>query len=85
MIDCKHFPVAALNEEEIRTTLDYKRRSNASKAIILVSKVSNCPDSFIKSAKRQEVDVLVVSTVNASLVNRIKDYFVGRRLRKRVK
>ena len=53
VIDCKHFPVAALNENEIRTTLDYKRRSNASKAIILVSKASNCPDNFIRSAKSQ--------------------------------
>lgn len=85
VIDCKHFPVATLNKEEIRTTFDYKRRSNASKAIILVSKVSNCPDSFIRSAKSQGVDVLEVSTVNASLVNQIKDYFIGRELRKRVK
>ena len=36
VIDCKHFPIAELNENEIQTTLDYKRRSKASKAIILI-------------------------------------------------
>ena len=62
VIDCKHFPKAALNEEEIRTTLDYKRRSKASKAFILVSSASNCPPSFLESAKRQGVNVETVST-----------------------
>ena len=53
VIDCKHFPKAHLNENEIQTTLDYKRKSKASKAIILVSEASNCPDSFKRSAKDQ--------------------------------
>ena len=75
VIDCKHFPIAELNENEIQTTLDYKRRSKASKAIILVSKSSNCPSRFMASAKRQGVLVLTVSTSSSSLVNRIRDFF----------
>ena len=62
VIDCKHFPKAELNEEEIRTTLDYKRRSKASRAFILVSSASNCPQSFLNSARRQDVSVEIVST-----------------------
>ena len=62
VIDCKHFPKAVLNEEEIRTTLDYKKRSRASRAFILVSSASNCPRSFLDSAKRQNVSVQIVST-----------------------
>ncbi len=62
VVDCKHFPKAALNEEEIRTTLDYKRRSRAARAFILVSSASNCPQSFLDSAERQGVRVEVVST-----------------------
>ena len=68
VIDCKHFPIAELNENEIQTTLDYKRRSRASKAIILVSKSSYCPSRFMASAKRQGVLVLTVSTSNFGLV-----------------
>ena len=62
VIDCKHFPKAELNEEEIRTTLEYKRRSRASRAFILVSSASNCPQSFLNSARRQDVSVEIVST-----------------------
>ena len=62
VVDCKHFPTAVLNEEEIRTTLDYKRRSKASRAFILVSSASNCPQSFLNSARRQDVSVEIVST-----------------------
>ena len=62
VIDCKHFPKAVLNEEEIRTTLDYKRRSRASRAFILVSSASNCPQSFLDSARHQKVSVEIVST-----------------------
>ena len=75
VIDCKHFPKTNLNENEIRTTLEYKKRSKASKAIILVSKASRCPDKFLQSAKTQEVKVLKVSVVKSKLVNKIKDYF----------
>ena len=75
VIDCKHFPIAELNENEIRTTLDYKRRSRAAKAIILVSKSSNCPSRFMASARRQGVLVLTVSTSNSNLVNAIRDFF----------
>lgn len=62
VIDCKHFPKAALTEEEIRTTLAYKRRSKATRAFILVSSASNCPQSFLDSASRQGVSVEIVST-----------------------
>ena len=75
VIDCKHFPIAELNENEIKTTLDYKQRSRASKAIILVSKSSNCPSRFMASARRQDVLVLTVSTSNLGLVNAIRDFF----------
>ena len=75
VIDCKHFPIAELNENEIQTTLDYKRRSRAAKAIILVSKSSNCPSRFMASARRQGVLVLTVSTSNSGLVNAIRDFF----------
>ena len=75
VIDCKHFPIAELNENEIQTTLDYKRRSKASKAIILMSKSSNCPSRFMASAKRQGVLVLTVSTSSSTLVNAIRDFF----------
>ena len=44
VIDCKHWPIGRLHEGEIQSTLDYKRRSGASKAIILISESSNCPD-----------------------------------------
>ena len=37
VVDCKHFPTAILNENEIQTTLEYKRLSKAAKAIILIS------------------------------------------------
>ena len=75
VVDCKHFRVAVLNENEIRTTLEYKRISNASKAIILVSASSNCPDNFVKSARRQGVLVVKVSTTGSKFVNRVKDFF----------
>ena len=75
VVDCKHFTKAYLNENEIRTTLNYKRKCRASKAIILVSKSSNCPQSFINSAQRQGVLVLKVSTTNSVIVNRMKDFF----------
>ena len=60
VIDCKHWPRSHLNEREIQTTLDYKRRSRASRAIILISESSNCPDTFIVSAERQNVPVIRV-------------------------
>ena len=75
VIDCKHFPIAELNENEIQTTLDYKQRSRASKAIILVSRSSNCPSRFMASARRQGVLVLTVSTSTSGLVNAIRDFF----------
>ena len=75
VVDCKHFPKATLNENEIQTTLEYKRKSKASRAVILISAQSNCPDSFISSAERQGVIVQKVSTVNARIVNRLKDRF----------
>ena len=64
-----------MNENEIKTTLAYKKISGASKAIILVSKASDCPDSFRRSAESQGVSVLEVSTVNFALANRIQDLF----------
>lgn len=87
VIDCKHFPIAVLNENEIKTTIDYRRRSRASKALILVSDTSNCPDRFVKSAERQNVPVLVVpKRTPKSLVGRLSaflnDMSFNRRLRR---
>lgn len=84
VIDCKHWPVAYLNENEIRTTLDYKTRSKASKAIILVSASSNCPEKFIQSASSQGVPVIRVSTVNTAIVKRVKDFFFRREMRRTI-
>ena len=75
VVDCKHFPKATLNENEIQTTLEYKKISRASKAIILVSASSNCPDTFVNSAREQGVRVKKVSTTNSNLLNKGKDLF----------
>lgn len=75
VVDCKHFPTAILNENEIQTTLEYKKRSKAAKAIILISGQSNCPDRFLRSAKRQGVPVIRVNVTDWSLVNRIREIF----------
>ena len=75
VVDCKHFPIAILNEHEIQTTLEYKRYARAAKAIILVSASSNCPDEFVDSARNQGVLVKKVSTVNSNLITKIKDFF----------
>ena len=74
VIDCKHFPTAELTEHEIYTTLDYKRRSRASKAILMVSSDSNCPQRFLDAAEREGVLVAPVSTPNSYLVRRIRDF-----------
>lgn len=75
VVDCKHFPIAVLNENEIQTTLEYKRRSRAAKAIILVSGESNCPDGFMRSAESQGVPVIRVEVTNWILVNKVKEIF----------
>ena len=75
VVDCKHFPTAILNENEIQTTLEYKRLSKAAKAIILISGQSNCPDSFKRSAERQGVPVIRVKVTDWSLENRIREIF----------
>ena len=40
VIDCKHYPKAILSRREVDDTLEYKRKSRASKAIILISQES---------------------------------------------
>jgi hypothetical protein len=84
VIDCKHWPIAYLNEHEIETTLDYKRRSKASKEIILVSASSNCPDKFMDSAYRQGVPVIRVRTVNTFLVKQIQEIFFKKEMRQHI-
>ena len=75
VLDCKHFPVATLNEREIQTTLEYKRRAKASKAFILISSVSNCPRSFLQSARKQGVVVVKVDTTWRQYVPFLKEKF----------
>ena len=75
VVDCKHFPIASLNEHEIQTTLEYKRYAKAAQAIILVSASSNWPDEFVSSARSQGVLVKKVSTANSNLITQIKDFF----------
>ena len=82
VVDCKHFPTATLSENEIQTTLSYKRLSKAAKAIILISEQSNCPDSFKKSAERQGVPVIRVKVTDWSLVNRIRQIFFKAEIQK---
>jgi hypothetical protein len=60
VIDCKHFPKADLSNHEIDTTLEYKDRSRASKAFVLLSDVSNCPPSVDRYAKSKGVKILRV-------------------------
>ena len=79
VIDCKHFPKAPLNENEIRTTVDYKRRSRASKAIILISSESNYDERFLQAARMNDVDVQVVSTQNAGRLKLLLDGLFGRK------
>ena len=74
VIDCKHFTKADLNQHEIDTTLDYKRRSRASKAILMVSNDSNCPQRFLDAAERQGVLVVTVSTPESYLLRRMRDF-----------
>ena len=73
LIDCKHFPIAPLDEREITRTLQYKRNSNASAAIMLISAVSNCPEEILGYAERRGLYVIQVSTVNREMVTTIRD------------
>ena len=90
VIDCKHWPVAFLNEAEIQTTIEYKIRSRASKAIILISQSSNCPDTFIKSAERQGVPVIRVrksanNTWFGSFRQIMHDFFFNKEIRRQIR
>ena len=83
VIDCKHFQVVALNEHEIDSTLEYKRRSKASAAIMLISGASEkFTPNFESYANSKGVHVIQVSTLNAALVNRIRNITVKRELRR---
>lgn len=75
VVECKHLTIATLSRYHIQTTLDYRRRSRATKAIILVSKGSNCPDSTLSFAESQGIRVLEISTKKSALVNKMKDFF----------
>lgn len=60
VVDCKHFITAAINRNEINTTLDYKRRCRASKAIMLISSVSKISDNILSYAEKNDVTVTKV-------------------------
>ena len=84
VIDCKHWPIANLNENEVDTTLDYQKRSKASKAIILVSASSNCPQRFLDYADRKGVPVIPVSTVDTFLVRHVREFFFRKEIRQHI-
>lgn len=78
VIDCKHFPKAFLGRREVDDTLDYKRRSNASKAIILISRESNIDRGFFGYAENKGVLVKIVRRSNSKLSNSINELFLRR-------
>lgn len=84
VIDCKHFTTRPLDMNEIQTTLEYKRLSRASKAIILISGKTNCPPRIKEFAKSQDVPIIRVSIVNSDLVNRMKRFFFGKAIRRAI-
>ena len=60
VVDCKHFQVNPLPRGEIETTREYQRLCKASSSIILVSSVSDCPESFLEYAHDMGVEVISV-------------------------
>jgi len=50
VIDAKHFKIADLNKNEIDTTIQYRKRSRSSSAIIILSPTTFCPDSVWRYA-----------------------------------
>ena len=75
VIDCKHYPKAILSRREVDDTLEYKRRSKASKAVILISQESNIGEGFFQYAKEQGVLVKKVRRFDSKLLNSINQYF----------
>ena len=71
VLDCKHYP-SGLRKREVDKTLEYKNRHNATGAFILLSDVSNLPESVEKYADEKEVKIL---KVDRSLSSRLP--FVG--------
>lgn len=60
VVDCKHFPKAKLNRHEIESVLDYKKRSKASIAIMMISKDSRYDESFLAMAEEYGIKTLIV-------------------------
>ena len=61
VVDCKHFQVAPLNRGEIETTRQYQRLCRANPgSIILVSSVTNCPESVRRHAEDMGVEIIEV-------------------------
>ena len=71
VIDCKHYPKATLGRRQVDDTLDYKRRSKASKAIILISRESNIGGNFLRYAEEHDVLVKQVRRFDSRLLNTI--------------
>ena len=81
VIDCKHYRKACLNEHEIDSTLCYKKGSNASVAIMLISGASKqFTPGFESYARSMGVPVIRVNTT--LLLNRIANVSVKRKLRR---
>ena len=74
VIDCKHYPKASLSRREVDATLEYKRRSRASKAIILISRESNIGGEFLRYAKEKGVLVKKVRQFDSKLLNTISKW-----------
>ena len=81
VIDCKHYRKAWLNEQEIDSTLCYKKGSKASVAIVLISGASKqFTPGFESYAQSMGVPVIRVNT--RLLLNRIANISVKRKLRR---
>ena len=74
VIDCKHYPKETLRKREVDSTLEYKRKSKASKAIILISRESKIGDGFFEYAKENGVLVKKVRTPDSNLLRWIERF-----------
>ena len=61
VVDCKHFQKSSVPIKEIETTREYQRLCKANpRSIVLVSSVSECPESFLRYAEDMGVEIIPV-------------------------
>jgi hypothetical protein len=75
VVDFKHFPTSKLPIKEIQTTLDYKKRCRASRAVLMISSESSEWGSFRGYAQKHDV---LIHNVNLEsergLFNSLKNF-----------